>query len=392
MKKQLILLNIFIGSLLTTSVLAANEVNVLSHIESQLGMAQKEQCQWPIWQSFKQNYISNGRVIDNSDSRSITTSEGQSYGLFFALIANDKMAFQSLLNWTEKNLADGDLTGQLPAWLWGTLPNGQQGVLDRNSASDSDLWIAYSLMEAGRLWNDFYYQSLGYLLANRILREETITVSGLGTVLLPGKQGFILGDNHVRLNPSYVPLQLLSRMDSLLPEDQWAAVYQSSVKVIKETMPKGASPDWVEWNKTGFQNDRQTQDIGSYNAIRTYLWAGMLPNNDVNKAIILHQMRPIVLELEKGKGMPEVFNAQTGEMTNRGSVGINAAILPLLSAAESTQIADIYAQKIKDSLATINNGSYYNSVLTLFGLGWYEGLYQFENDGSVTPRWIHVCQ
>ncbi|MCD9517598.1 cellulose synthase complex periplasmic endoglucanase BcsZ [Photobacterium phosphoreum] len=392
MKKQLILLNIFIGSLLTTSVLAAKEVNVLSHIESQFGMAQKDQCQWAIWQSFKQNYISNGRVIDNSDSRSITTSEGQSYGLFFALIANDKMAFQSLLNWTEKNLADGDLTGQLPAWLWGTLPNGQQGVLDRNSASDSDLWIAYSLMEAGRLWNNFYYQSLGYLLANRILREETITVSGLGTVLLPGKQGFILGDNHVRLNPSYVPLQLLSRMDSLLPEDQWAAVYQSSVKVIKETMPKGASPDWVEWNKTGFQNDRQTQDIGSYNAIRTYLWAGMLPNNDVNKAAILHQMQPIVLELEKGKGMPEVFNTQTGEMTNQGSVGINAAILPLLSAVESTQIADIYAQKIKDSLATIENGSYYNSVLTLFGLGWYEGLYQFENDGSVTPRWIHVCQ
>jgi endoglucanase len=29
-------------------------------------------------------------VIDPSDARKITTSEGQSYGLFFALAANDR--------------------------------------------------------------------------------------------------------------------------------------------------------------------------------------------------------------------------------------------------------------------------------------------------------------
>ncbi|WP_310666204.1 glycosyl hydrolase family 8, partial [Klebsiella pneumoniae] len=36
-------------------------------------------CQWPAWEQFKQAYVSpEGRVIDPSDARKISTSEGQS--------------------------------------------------------------------------------------------------------------------------------------------------------------------------------------------------------------------------------------------------------------------------------------------------------------------------
>lgn len=50
-------------------------------------------CTWPAWEQFKKDYISQeGRVIDPSDARKITTSEGQSYGMFFALAANDRVA------------------------------------------------------------------------------------------------------------------------------------------------------------------------------------------------------------------------------------------------------------------------------------------------------------
>ena len=77
-------------------------------------------CSWPAWEQFKQDYISeSGRVIDPSDARKITTSEGQSYALFFALAANDRKAFDLLLAWTRDNLAGGDLATNLPAWLWG---------------------------------------------------------------------------------------------------------------------------------------------------------------------------------------------------------------------------------------------------------------------------------
>ena len=109
MKTQLTLVSILVGSLLCSSAVMAQKVNISPRVASQVVMTKHNQCQWPMWQSFKQNYIKNGRVIDNSDPRSITTSEGQSYGLFFALIANDEPTFNALLHWTEKNLADGDL-------------------------------------------------------------------------------------------------------------------------------------------------------------------------------------------------------------------------------------------------------------------------------------------
>lgn len=80
-------------------------------------------CNWPAWDRFKQAYISeDGRVIDPSDARSITTSEGQSYALFFALAANDRKTFDQILRWTQDNLAKGALNTQLPAWLWGKKP------------------------------------------------------------------------------------------------------------------------------------------------------------------------------------------------------------------------------------------------------------------------------
>lgn len=41
-------------------------------------------CSWPAWEQFKKDYISQqGRVIDPGDARKITTSEGQSYAMFF---------------------------------------------------------------------------------------------------------------------------------------------------------------------------------------------------------------------------------------------------------------------------------------------------------------------
>ena len=354
--------------------------------------ASNNTCRWPLWQSFKRHYMQEGRVIDSSSQRSISTSEGQAYALFFALINNDKKTFSSVLSWTETNLAEGDLTAHLPAWLWGTKKDASQGILDKNSASDADLWMAYSLIEAGKIWNNFYYQSLGILLAKRILKEETLNVAGLGRVLLPGPQGFVLGVDNVRLNPSYVPLQLLMRMQILFPGSEWTKIYLSSVRVITETMPKGLSPDWIEWEKNTFKEDTKSKSIGSYNAIRTYLWAGMLNDQDPNKALILQKMQPLLAFLKKANAMPEYINSVSGQMKNKGGIGFNAAILPLLTAFNAAQLAQQYAQNVKGKLLTIESNRYYNSVLTLFGMGWYEGRYQFDVKGNIVFKKAFICQ
>ena len=96
----------------------------------------------PLYQSYARAFLDNQiRVIDR-DTGDRTTSEGQAYAMFFALVANDRSRFDALLRWTELNLAAGDLTAQLPAWLWGRDAGDRWGVLDANAASDATLGLA----------------------------------------------------------------------------------------------------------------------------------------------------------------------------------------------------------------------------------------------------------
>src|SRR5436190_12375894 len=156
-----------------------------------------------LWKSYCAAFMDNQiRVIDH-DAGDRTTSEGQAYAMFFALVANDRPRFDGLLRWTEGNLASGDLAMHLPAWLWGKGPNNKWGVLDGNSASDADLWMAYTLLEAGKAWNEAHYRWLGTALAKRIATEEVVQIPDFGAMLLPGAKGFHNGDSY-RLNASYL--------------------------------------------------------------------------------------------------------------------------------------------------------------------------------------------
>ena len=91
---------------------------------------------FPLWEAFQKKYIQqDGRVIDYQVKPGITTSEGQAYALFFALVANDQPQFENLLQWTQLHLAQGNLANHLPAWHWGKKADGSWGVIDSNSAS-----------------------------------------------------------------------------------------------------------------------------------------------------------------------------------------------------------------------------------------------------------------
>ncbi|MCX0427089.1 cellulose synthase complex periplasmic endoglucanase BcsZ [Aeromonas veronii] len=356
-------------------------------------------CDWPEWEQFKDHYISEeGRVIDPADGRRITTSEGQSYGLFFALVNDDRETFERLLQWTEVQLARGDLTGFLPAWQWGTRNDGSLGVLDDNSAADSDLWIAYSLLEAGRLWQNHSYQSIGTMLLRRIAREEVARLPGLGPVLLPAPRGFS-GEGRWTLNPSYLPPQLLARFASM--QGPWQEMRTLLPALLTATAPRGFAPDWIDWRQaSGWQVTEGKGSVGSYDGIRVYLWLGMLSEDDPAREALVRHFHPMLAALTEpgvaesvdtptgealtGQGVPERVDTLTGEVLSRGDHGFAAALLPLASGLP------LAAQLPQQPL--IQGDGYYASVLTLFGHGWAQGRFRFAADGTLLPRWSDQCQ
>jgi len=348
---------------------------------------------WPAWTRFKAGFLSDdGRVVDHSMDDQRTVSEGQAYALTFAVIANDRTTFDKVLDWTVDNLAQGDLTAHLPAWLWGKKDDGQWGVLDSNPASDADMWIAYALGEAGRLWNVRRYTALGALVARRIASEETDFIPGLGRTLLPAPVGFHPAKDLWRLNPSYVPMQVVRRLAGLFPESGWGQLIASSLKQITLTAPPlGFAPEWAMYRAgRGFDIDPETQGEGSYNAIRVYLWAGMLASGGDDFRALMHTFPGMLKYVAAHGAPPERVNTRDGTAKQDGGSGFSAALVPLLQAVGDTALARAQADRAR-SLDAQSPPGYYSSVLSLFGLGWHEARFRFAADGTLQVPWEAVC-
>lgn len=351
---------------------------------------------WPLWETYARRFLSDdGRVIDRT-AGDRTTSEGQAYGLFFALAANDRPRFDRLLRWTRDNLARTDLERHLPAWLWGKRPDGRWGVLDENAASDADLWMAYALLEAGRLWRAPEYEALGRQVAGNLAAREIRRVPGLGPSLLPGPRGFVSEKGRaVRLNPSYAPPQLLRRLAALRIPGPWEEVLGSALRLLREGAPRGIAADWVLYRAgRGFGPDSQHGSTGSYDAIRVPLWVGMLAPQEPARARLLPAVRGL-LELTAATGkVPERVDARAGSGQGEGPPGFAAALLPLARAQGDARVRGL----LEARLAAADRGglygdppTYYDQNLALFGKGFDEGRFRFGSDGSLAPAWENAC-
>lgn len=349
-----------------------------------LGACTRQDAGWPAWQAFVQARISaDGRVIDHATADRRSTSEGQAYALFFALVRNDVPQFERILQWTTNNLAQGDLGKHLPAWLWGRNAQGQWQVLDTNPASDADLWLGYTLLEAGRLWQRMPLWKLGAAVIAQVRAREVVTLPGLGPMLLPAPKGFVHGDA-ARLNLSYLPVFLLRRLISDPVAGPWDDVIASYMSVLRMATPKGFAPDWVLWRGSRLAVDPDTGTRGSYDAIRCYLWAGMLSSSDPAFAAQLHRLEGPMRRLVDNQPMWETVDTATGAGQGTASAGFQAALLPYLAA----QGAASMAARAWDALQRLpKETGYYNDVLQLFGTGWYENRFRFDADGSLLVPW-----
>ncbi|GAB3629004.1 endo-1,4-D-glucanase [Pandoraea terrae] len=347
---------------------------------------------WPAWHQFKTRFLSaDGRVMDRSMEDQRTVSEGQAYGLFFSLVANDRATFDKLLAWTESNLAQGDLIAHLPAWLWGRKTDGQWGVIDGNPASDADLWMAYVFAEAGRLWRVRRYAALGALLARRILAQETDFVPGLGRTLLPAPAGFHPAADQWRLNPSYVPMQVVRRLAGLFPDSGWPGLINSSLQQIVDPSSGGFAPEWTLYRAGhGFQLDPQTQAEGSYNAIRVYLWAGMLAPESPDTQVLSRKFEGMLRYVAQHGAPPERVDIRNGTASRDGPAGFSAALLPLLQSTGNAEGARAQEARVR-ALDAQSEPGYYSAALSLFGLGWQAGRFRFAADGALQLPWEAVC-
>jgi endoglucanase len=358
--------------------------------------------EWPLWDQYAQHFIDGqGRVIERSQ-QDRTTSEGQAYAMFFAVAGNDRARFAGLLNWTEANLAGGDLTLHLPAWSWGKAPDGSWKILDPNPATDADLWMAYALIEGGRLWNDERYDKLGRILAERIAKEETVHVPGLGTTLQPGPIGFHPDDKTWLLNPSYLPLPVLARLAQAMPKGPWAKVEASLGEMLRHGSGAGFAMDWVSAGDGGVHpsvtpkqladSDKSAVPVGSYDAIRVYLWLGISDPLTPGVHALLVSVPGMAAYLKTNLAPPLTVDSAGKVLSPDGTVAFSAAVVPYLDtlnlkASANSQMDRLFATRDPATGLYGRGTAYYDQNLALFSTGWADRHYRFDRDGRLKVKW-----
>ena len=356
-----------------------------------------EPVSWPLWNSFKTQFIEpDGRVMAGASPQFQSFSEGQSYAMVFALIANDPKTFDLLWRWSTVNLANNDIASKLPAWTWGKAEDGTWKVLDENSASDADIWYAYALLEAGRLWQRSDYTADAKKILALVENKSIVNLPGLGKMLLPGPFGFTLSPGQWQLNPSYLPIPVLRRFALHNEKGPWSEIAVNTDKMIAASSTKGLVPDWIDYQAQSTHTGKfivgsAKGDVGSYDAIRVYLWAGMTSPQDPLTNSLMNSLTGMGKIIEANGNLPESVNTLTGSSSGIAPLGFSAALAPLLKTSKKLFLLKSQTERAQLLQYSSPPPIYYDYVLSLFGMGWIENRYRFSDNGQINLNWNSAC-
>lgn len=126
------------------------------------------------WAAYKGAFLDpGGRIIDTGNSN-ISHSEGQGYGMWLAVLADNLSDFELIWSFTRTELLVRD--DGLSAWKWD--PRTRPHVTDINNATDGDILIAYALALAAGQWNRQDYAEASAAIASVILKRPWCSVAG----------------------------------------------------------------------------------------------------------------------------------------------------------------------------------------------------------------------
>jgi len=191
------------------------------------------------WILFKQRFLQpEGRVVDSWQDR-ISHTEGQGMSMLLAVQFNDRLAFDSIWQWTRQNLQVRN--DRLLAWRWSP----KDGVTDRNNATDGDLFVAWALLRAHRKWKnpDYFAAATGIVHA---IRKQLLRKTARGTVLLPGMEGFDKPQGLV-INLSYWLFPAFQDIAQADPAPEWQDLQQTGINLLREAHfgRWGLPADWI---------------------------------------------------------------------------------------------------------------------------------------------------
>ncbi len=202
------------------------------------------------------------------------------------------------------------------------------------------------------------------------------------------------------LNPSYMPPFILARLAKAVPEGPWSAVLGSLKPILAQGSGGGFAMDWVAAGAGIHPSVSPAQlaaggaetPIGSYDAIRVYLWLGISDPETPGVRELLAKTPGMAVYLKKHIAPPEKVDSNGMVVSPNGPPGFSAALVPYLQtigmrAQAKAQMDRLAASKNSAQGLYGREAAYYDQNLALFSTGWSEQRYRFDRDGRLRVSW-----
>ena len=217
------------------------------------------------WDTYAARFYDQGRIIDTGNNN-VSHSEGQGYGMLFAVAADDKARFDELWQWTATTLQRAD---KLFSWRYTPCPQQDRTCVDDpNNASDGDLLIAWALIKAADKWQEPVYRKSAMAILEAV-RATMVVAKHPYVLLLPGENGFIYPNGDVQVNLSYWVFPALNAAADATGDETWDDLAVSGISLIQQSNNQWAlTPDWLRVTDDGISLDGVVNPEFGFNACR----------------------------------------------------------------------------------------------------------------------------
>ncbi|MDO8495362.1 MAG: glycosyl hydrolase family 8 [bacterium] len=346
-----------------------------------------------IWDSYKKEYIAEGRTVDKQRNN-ITTSEGQSYSMLRAVWVGDRETFDQVWGWTNANLKRID--SNLFSWMYGQRPNGSYGVLSEaggdNSASDADTDIAMALLFANVRWGERDYLDSAQAIINDIWEMEVVVIANK-PYLAANNLEKERSPEAVIINPSYLSpsaYRLFAQIDS---GHDWTKLIDTSYEVIQKSIESpldkersiNLPPDWILMDRSTAQikapNFSNLTSNYSFDAIRlpwrlALDWYWFKEPRALDN---LYRLEFLQTQWDEKKLIHAGYAHNGQVISDFESPAVYGGSIGYFLVADSETAKNIYENKLAalynpDTDSWKNPMSYYDDNWTWFGLALYNNL------------------
>lgn len=324
---------------------------------------------------YKIYYMTKDGRITDPQRGNISTSEGQSYMMLKSMIVNDFKTFDLVFGWSQNNLQRRD---KLFSWLWGENKTGEYTVLDKNSASDADIDIAFSLISAYEKTKNKKYLKSAIPIINSIWEKETRMIGGI-RVLMPGAEQ--TQSEKIEVNPSYFSPYAFRVFQKYDTKHDWNKLIDSSYHYLAKSMAQtktGLPPDWFLIHNNQIVLERSSRSDFSYDAIRVFarIFLDYKKTGD-KRALKILKSADFFTENQKKTGKIYVNYSSEGQVQNNDEfTGSIAILIPVINMSDEKTAKEIYNEKLlplfKDKGYWSSTKDYYGQNLLWFGCYLYK--------------------